>query len=71
MECLAQRGSLQLTTPKFIDIALIIFLGYFAIDRFTKGQTGIAIFFTVLAVMNVFVLVMKIKQDKNRANESN
>ncbi len=58
-----------MTTPKFIDIALIIFLGYFAIDRFTKGQTGIAIMFTVLALMNIFVLVMKIKQDKNKANE--
>ncbi|WP_339251177.1 hypothetical protein NSQ43_14030 [Sporosarcina sp. FSL W8-0480] len=53
-----------MTTPKYIDIALIIFLGYFAIDRFSKGQTGIAIMFTVLSLMNVFVLIMKIKQDK-------
>jgi hypothetical protein len=60
-----------LTTPKFIDIALIIFLGYFAIDRFIKGQTGIAIFFTVLALMNVFVLVMKIKQDKTGRTSQN
>lgn len=56
-------------TPKFIDIALIIFLGYFAIDRFIKGQTGIAIMFTVLTLMNGFVLFMKIKQDKKEANE--
>ncbi|MCG7344548.1 hypothetical protein MHZ92_10405 [Sporosarcina sp. ACRSL] len=58
-----------MTTPKFIDIALIILLGYFAIDFFTKGRTAVAILFTVLAVLNTFVLVMKIKQDKNRANE--
>ena len=58
-----------MTTPKFIDIALILFLGYFAIDRFTKGQNGVAILFTVLALMNIFVLVMKIKQDKIKANE--
>ncbi|MFC5604534.1 hypothetical protein [Sporosarcina koreensis] len=60
-----------MTTPKFIDIALIIFLSYFAFDRFSKGMTGIGIFFTVLALMNVFVLVMKIKQDKMKAMSQN
>lgn len=59
-----------MTTPKYIDIALIIFLGYFAIDRFSKGQTGIAIMFTVLSLMNVFVLIMKIKQDKKHVKDS-
>ncbi|MFD1205835.1 MULTISPECIES: hypothetical protein [Sporosarcina] len=56
--------------PKFIDVALIIFLGYFAIDRFSKGQTGIAIMFTVLTLMNVFVLTMKIKQDRAMAEQN-
>ncbi|MDW0117081.1 hypothetical protein QTL97_09050 [Sporosarcina thermotolerans] len=58
-----------MTTPKYIDIALIIFLGYFAIDRFSKGQTGIAIMFTVLSLMNIFVLIMKIKQDKKQVKD--
>lgn len=55
--------------PKYIDVALIIFLSYFAFDRFTTGQTGIGIMFTVLALLNVFVLTVKIKQDKKQANE--
>lgn len=59
-----------MTTPKYIDIALIIFLGYFAIDRFSKGQTVIAIMFTVLSLMNVFVLIMKIKQDKKHVKDT-
>lgn len=55
--------------PKYIDFALIIFLSYFAINRFTTGQTGLGIMFTVLALMNVFVVTMKIKQDKKEVNE--
>ncbi|MBD7984477.1 hypothetical protein H9649_07790 [Sporosarcina sp. Sa2YVA2] len=55
--------------PKYIDIALIIFLTFFAVQRFMTGQTGIGILFTILALLNVFVLSVKIKQDKKEKTE--
>ena len=51
---------------KYIDIALILFMGYFAITRFTDGQIGFGIFFTVLSLLNILTLVMKINKDKSR-----
>lgn len=56
--------------PKYIDIALIIFLTFFAVQRFMTGQTGIGILFTILALLNVFVLSVKIKQDKKEKTEA-
>ena len=55
---------MTMMTPKYIDVALIIFLTYFTIDRFMKGHTWIGVMLTVLTLMNVLVLFMKIKQDK-------
>ena len=49
---------------KYIDLALIAFMGYFAFTRFSSGQTGFGIFFTVLALLNILTLVMKINKEK-------
>lgn len=49
---------------KYIDLALILFMGYFAITRFMDGQIGFGIFFTVLSLLNILTLVMKVNKDK-------
>jgi len=49
---------------KYIDLALILFMGYFAISRFSSGQIGFGIFFVVLCLMNILSLVMKVKREK-------
>lgn len=54
---------------KYIDIALILFMSYFAITRFADGQIGFGIFFTVLSLLNILTLVMKIKKDKAAKND--
>ena len=38
---------------KYIDLALILFMAYFAFTRFAKGQIGFGIFFTVLCLLNI------------------
>jgi len=54
---------------KYIDLALILFMSYFAITRFADGQIGFGIFFTVLSLLNILTLVMKINKDKAAKNE--
>lgn len=54
---------------KYIDIALILFMGYFAITRFKDGQIGFGIFFTVLSLLNILTLVMKINKEKAAKND--
>ena len=54
---------------KYIDLALILFMGYFAITRFADGQIGFGIFFTVLSLLNILTLVMKINKDKAAKND--
>ena len=49
---------------KYIDLGLIVFMSYFAITRFTGGEIGFGIFFTVLALLNILTLVMKINRVK-------
>ncbi|MER2089799.1 MAG: hypothetical protein ABS920_08675 [Sporosarcina sp.] len=49
---------------KYIDLALIAFMGYFVFTRFADGQIGFGIFFTVLALLNILTFVMKIKKEK-------
>ena len=49
---------------KYIDLALILFMGYFAITRFTSGQIGFGIMFAVLALLNILTFVMKVNKDK-------
>ncbi|WP_342515080.1 hypothetical protein MKY34_10345 [Sporosarcina sp. FSL K6-1522] len=49
---------------KYIDVALILFMGYFAVTRFSSGQVGIGIFFTVLCLLNTLTLVVKVKREK-------
>ncbi|MBE1554241.1 hypothetical protein [Sporosarcina limicola] len=51
---------------KYIDLGLIIFMSYFAFTRFSNGQNGLGIMFTVLALMNVLTFVMKSKQGKEQ-----
>lgn len=53
---------------KYIDLALILFMGYFAFTRFANGQIGIGIMFTVLALLNTVTFVMKTKQIKQETN---
>lgn len=49
---------------KYIDLALIAFMGYFAFTRFTSGQIGFGIFFTVLTLLNILTFVMKVNKGK-------
>ena len=53
-------------TSKYIDLGLILFMAYFAYSRFSLGQNGLGIMFTVLAVMNILTFIMKSRQ----ANET-
>jgi hypothetical protein len=43
-------------------------MGYFAFSRFSDGQIGFGIFFTVLCVLNILALIMKIKSGKDADN---
>jgi hypothetical protein len=54
---------------KYIDLALIVFMSYFAFTRFTSGQIGFGIFFAVLASLNILTLVMKVKKEKIAKND--
>ena len=56
---------------KYIDIALIIIMGYFAYNRLTNGQYGIAILFAVLALLNTVSAVVKHKKSKENAEKAN
>lgn len=44
---------------KYIDIGIALFMAYFAYTRFVSGQTGFAILFTVLFILNVVTAVVK------------
>lgn len=44
---------------KYIDIGIAIFMAIFAYTRFMNGQTGFAILFTVLFILNVITAVVK------------
>lgn len=48
----------------YIDIALILFMGYFAFTRFANEQYGFATMFAVLCVLNIFTAVVKYKRTK-------
>lgn len=54
---------------RYIDIALIIFMGYFAYTRFAEGQIGFGIMFTVLALLNITTFVVKTKYSNAQPNE--
>ncbi len=58
----------MLLRSKYIDIALTLFMAYFAFRRFSDGQVGFGIFFTVLCVLNILALVMKIRAGKEADN---
>ncbi|WP_438311779.1 hypothetical protein [Sporosarcina sp. FA9] len=55
---------------KYIDIALILFMGYFAYTRFANEQYGFATMFAVLCLLNIFTAVMKHKkaQENEKSN---
>lgn len=44
---------------KILDISLAVFMGYFAYSKFSNGEMGFAIFFSILFVMNVVSAVVK------------
>lgn len=54
---------------KYIDIAFILIMSYFAFTQFTSGQIGFGIFFTVLTLLNILTLVMKVNKAKVVKNE--
>ena len=56
---------------KYIDVALILFMAYFAFTRFEKGQIGFGIFFTVLCFLNIVTVAVKVKQEKETKNSIN
>jgi hypothetical protein len=55
---------------KYFDIALTLFMGYFAYTRFVNEQYGFAIMFTVLCLLNVLSAVVKHKKSKEKTNVS-
>ena len=52
---------------KYIDIALILFMGFFAFTRFTNEQYGFAAMFAVLCLLNILTAVVKHKKAKENA----
>lgn len=55
---------------KYIDVALILFMAYFAFTRFSKGQIGFGIFFLVLCLLNVLTIAIKVKQEKEMKSKT-
>ena len=53
---------------KYIDFALILFMGFFAFNRFMNEQYGFAAMFAVLAVLNIVTAVVKHKKAKENAD---
>jgi len=51
---------------KYFDLAIAIFMGYFAYTRFMNEQYGFAALFTVLFVLNLVTMVVKHKKDKQK-----
>ena len=49
---------------KYLDLALILIMSYFAITKFADGEIGFGIFFTVLSLLNILTLVMKMNRVK-------
>lgn len=53
---------------KYIDLAFMVFMGYFALTQFNDGRTGYGILFAVLALMNMMTFMLKSKQEKAKEN---
>jgi hypothetical protein len=49
---------------KYLDIGLALFMGYFAYNRYENGQYGFAILFSILALFNVVMAVLKHKNSQ-------
>ncbi|KXH87094.1 hypothetical protein [Sporosarcina sp. HYO08] len=49
---------------KYIDLAFMVFMGYFALTQFSNGRTGYAILFAVLALLNLMTFMLKAKQEQ-------
>ncbi|MCZ2257848.1 hypothetical protein [Sporosarcina sp. G11-34] len=54
---------------KYIDIALIIFMGYFAYTRFTNEQYGFAAMFAALCLLNIVTAIVKHNKLKENAQK--
>ena len=52
---------------KYIDIALIIFMGYFAYTRFVDEQYGFAAMFAALCLLNIVTTIVKHNKTKENA----
>jgi hypothetical protein len=50
---------------KYLDLALILIMSYFAITKFADGEIGFGLFFTVLSLLNILTLVMKMNRVKS------
>lgn len=54
---------------KYLDIALAIFMGFFAYTRFMNEQYGFATLFAVLCLLNAFTAFMKHKRMNGKSED--
>lgn len=52
---------------KFLDYALIVFTGFFAVNRLINGHYFIAFMFALLCVLNIVSAVVKHKRTNTNA----
>lgn len=49
---------------KMLDLVIGLVMAYFFYDRLKAGQTGMAILFIVLAVLNLLAFFIKLRNEK-------
>lgn len=52
---------------KYIDLVIVVVMGYFAVTRVMNEQYGYAALFALLAVLNIVSFVVKNKNEKKIA----
>ncbi len=55
---------------KYFDLVIAAFMAYFAYTRFVEGQTGFAVLFVVLFILNILTFTVKLRKEKQQ-DESN
>lgn len=60
-----RKGENEVFKSKFFELAIALFMIYFAYTRFVLEQYIVGGLFTVLALLNLVVFSVKLKQERN------